>query len=228
MIRIKTKILFTQLTFPVYVIQLQFKTHAESWIESLCRDDFAIVKILSLKKQSQSGHVTHFVDISSDKVSADRMEEELRNSKDVDVSDVAKVGTNRLVGAVTSNNCSVCSVIVDTNVGYFIGPATTGADCQTTFKLFMNGEGIPTFLQGLHTNQVQYKISDITRLAPKRSLTSRQERVLKSALELGYYDYPKRVTTEELSRSLDIAPSTVAEILRRAEKRIISGYFEEN
>ena len=168
----------------------------------------------------------HFVEITSDMVTAEELTKELRSLEDVTEADVASVGTNRVVGEVTSNDCIVCSIIMDSKTGYFVGPATTGADCQLNYKLFLNGEGIPGFLQSLHDKGILYKISEIAKMAPQRALTPKQERVLKSALELGYYEYPKRISTEELSRSLNLAPSTVSEMLRRAERRIISGYFK--
>lgn len=52
-------------------------------------------------------------------------------------------------------------------------------------------------------------------------LTRRQEFVLKRALELGYYDYPSRITARELSIVLRIAPSTLSEILRRSEHKLL-------
>lgn len=178
-------------------------------------------------KPLDAGDITHFVEITSEKTSSDEMKSELRKCSDVTTSDIAAVGSNRLVGAVTSNDCVVCALIIQSQNGYFIGPATTENDCQLTYKLFMNGEGIPAFLQSLHSQGVIYKIVEIAKMSTSRALTSKQERVLKSALELGYYDYPKRVSTEQLSRSVGLAPSTVSEILRRAEKRIISSYFEK-
>jgi predicted DNA binding protein len=207
------------------VIQLQFSTPPESWIGALCRDDAAVVKVLSLKQQGGSKQVTHFVDIYSDRTSSDTINEDLHKLSDVSESELAKVGSNRLVGTITSKNCKVCLAIMETNLGYFIGPAETGDDCNVNYKLFMDGDGIPVFLQALHSKDVNYKITDISKLAPKKALTPKQEKVLKTALELGYYDFPKRVTTEQLSDTLGISPSTIAEILRRAEKKIISGYF---
>ena len=141
-------------------------------------------------------------------------------------SDVATVGSNRIVGAVTSNECRVCSVIMDSKTGYFIGPAVADHDSKMSYKLFMGGDAIPSFLQTLHSKGIDYTISDISQISSKRALTSKQEKVLKSALELGYYDYPKRISTDHLAEVVGSAPSTVTEILRRAEKRIITGYFE--
>ena len=213
------------------MIQLGFLAPPEGWIEQLCRSELATVKVLSMKLLDQSSGsptVTHFVDIVSDKVNAEDMIRELRQFSDVIESDLASVGSNRLVGAVTSNDCRVCPVIMDSKTGYFVGPAVSGHDGKMTYKLFMSGDAIPKFLQTLHSNGIEYKISEISKLSPKRALTPKQERVLKSALELGYYDYPKRVSTEKLAKDLGVAPSTVVEILRRAERRIIGGYFENN
>jgi hypothetical protein len=138
------------------------------------------------------------------------------------------VSSNRLVGAVTSDDCLVCAMILGSRGGYLIGPAFTESDCQLNYRLFMAGENIPGFLQGLHARGVSYKISGISKVSAERGLTSKQERVLKSALETGYYDYPKRTSTEDLAGSLGISRSTVSEILRRAERRIISEYFERS
>ncbi len=207
------------------MIQLQFSVTPESWIDSLCHNESAIVRVLSMKPHDSDQNVTHFVEITSEAVNAEELKKQLRKCGDVTGSDVAAVGSNRLVGAVTSNDCIVCALILHSQTGYFIGPAATESDCQMTYKLFMNGEGIPSFLHSLYEQGIIYKIAEIAKMTASRALTSKQERVLKTALELGYYDYPKRVTTDELSKTVGLAPSTVSEILRRAEKRIITGYF---
>jgi predicted DNA binding protein len=209
------------------VIQLQFTVPPEKWIETLCHEDRATVKILSMKI-GKSNQITHFIDAVSDGANVDKLSKDIRNSNDVVSSELASVGTNRLVGAVTSKNCNVCSSIINSSSGYFVGPAVTMTDCRLSYKLFMTGDAIPSFLQTLHDKGVVYEISEIAKLSAKQKLTSKQERVLKSALELGYFDYPKRVSTEELSDGLGIAPSTLNEILRRAERRIIKVYFEES
>jgi len=208
------------------VIQLQFTVPPEGWIKTLCHEDSATVKILSMKS-GKSEEITHFVDVVSDKTDAEKLGNDIRESTDVVSSEIASVGLNRLVGAVTSTDCYVCSSIINSNSGYFVGPAVTGSDCRVSYKLFMSGDAIPLFLQALHDKGVVYEISEIAKLSAKQKLTSKQERVLKSALELGYFEYPKRVSTEDLSKRLGIAPSTLNEILRRAERRIIKVYFDE-
>lgn len=54
-------------------------------------------------------------------------------------------------------------------------------------------------------------------------LTRRQRTVLMAAIDAGYYELPRDVTTAELAAELDLARRTVEEHLRRAEKKVVTG-----
>jgi predicted DNA binding protein len=56
------------------------------------------------------------------------------------------------------------------------------------------------------------------------TLTSRQRNIVEIALEEGYFDYPRRITLRQLSKKVGVSASTVSEVLRRAEKKILSAY----
>jgi hypothetical protein len=62
------------------VIQLQFTVTPESWIGSLCAKDFAAIRILSVKVDVSKQYVTHFVEITSEKTSAEDLTKELKSS----------------------------------------------------------------------------------------------------------------------------------------------------
>ncbi|SFK68073.1 Predicted DNA binding protein, contains HTH domain [Halogranum rubrum] len=57
---------------------------------------------------------------------------------------------------------------------------------------------------------------------PTAALTPRQYEVLELALERGYFEWPRRLTSEELAQELDITHSTVLEHLRKAESKLLS------
>ncbi|EMA51914.1 helix-turn-helix domain-containing protein [Halococcus thailandensis] len=53
-------------------------------------------------------------------------------------------------------------------------------------------------------------------------LTDRQLEVFETAVENGYYEVPRQATHEDIAGTLDCAPSTVDEHLRKAESRILT------
>ncbi|MHC1681233.1 MAG: helix-turn-helix domain-containing protein [Methanomassiliicoccales archaeon] len=53
------------------------------------------------------------------------------------------------------------------------------------------------------------------------ALTERQREAVIAAYHHGYYDYPKRISSEELSAKLKISKGTMMEHLRKAEGRIL-------
>ena len=53
-------------------------------------------------------------------------------------------------------------------------------------------------------------------------LTSNQKKILNFAAKFGYYDYPRKITSEELAEKIGISKDIILENLRKAEKRIIT------
>ncbi|MGI0132471.1 MAG: helix-turn-helix domain-containing protein [Thermoplasmata archaeon] len=57
---------------------------------------------------------------------------------------------------------------------------------------------------------------------PPRTLTPRQATALETAYRLGFYAFPRRTNLSEISRILGVSRSTTAELLRRAESKMLS------
>jgi DNA-binding CsgD family transcriptional regulator len=54
-------------------------------------------------------------------------------------------------------------------------------------------------------------------------LTTRQRQMLLTAYALGYYDVPRRISSDDLARHLGVDKSTIVEHLRKAERKLIGG-----
>jgi DNA-binding MarR family transcriptional regulator len=72
-----------------------------------------------------------------------------------------------------------------------------------------------------------FKLTGLSALEPRQeshlaSLTGRQRQALITAYSLGYYEVPRRVSSEEVSRHLNMDRSTFIEHLRKAEKKIVA------
>lgn len=59
-------------------------------------------------------------------------------------------------------------------------------------------------------------------------VTDRQREVVLEALSRGYYDWPRRLTSEQLADELDISRATLHEHLRKAERTLLSSVLRED
>ena len=66
---------------------------------------------------------------------------------------------------------------------------------------------------------VSVPLGDIT-----TALTERQLDVLQKAIAEGYYDSPRRTSTEALAATFGVTRSTFEEHLRKAERRVLEGF----
>lgn len=62
-----------------------------------------------------------------------------------------------------------------------------------------------------------------TREREQSHLTTKQEAILQSAIERGYYDIPRGVSCEEIGEEFGVSGATVGEHLRKAERAIMQG-----
>ncbi len=65
-------------------------------------------------------------------------------------------------------------------------------------------------------------ILHMRRFVPPQDLTPRQSAALEAAYRLGFYGFPRRTNLRELARILGVSRSTVAELLRRAEQKMLA------
>jgi predicted DNA binding protein len=87
---------------------------------------------------------------------------------------------------------------------------------------------IQKLLHNVGKSRTAPKVLSLTRLGAKSEtsislLTTKQRQAVLVAYGLGYYDVPRRISSEKMARLLKIDKSTLAEHLRKAEKRLIKG-----
>lgn len=77
-------------------------------------------------------------------------------------------------------------------------------------------------LAHLESEGIETKIEDIAPLERKPALTGRQKEILATAIARGYFEFPRKISLTGLSGLVGVKPSTLSEILRSAERRIMS------
>jgi len=58
-------------------------------------------------------------------------------------------------------------------------------------------------------------------------VTDRQRETLQAAFDCGYYDLPRRGSVETIAERLGVAPSTVSNHLRKAERALVAQFLRE-
>lgn len=68
---------------------------------------------------------------------------------------------------------------------------------------------------------VETRIEDVSPLDQKATLTGRQKEIIATAVAQGYFEFPRKISLTNLSQLVGVKPSTLSEILRSAERRIM-------
>jgi predicted DNA-binding protein (UPF0251 family) len=209
------------------LMQLRLQTGSDIWVKGLCSDLSARVKLLGMKPGENLGEIAHFVDISTRGIAPGAVQEMLGGTDSVLRTELTDMPGEHTMGVVLAKGCMVCNSLVNTAFASFISSASTEEDCSMGYKIFLNSEGVPVLLNRLSKQRVPYRVEEISPMAADYRLTTRQLAILKSAMEMGLYDFPRRITQDELANRVGITPSTLTEILRRAEKKILGDFLGE-
>jgi len=106
-------------------------------------------------------------------------------------------------------------------------------DGHVRVALLGSAKVVKEFLRTVEEAKLHYKVVSLTdakfsSTSPLGKLTQKQQRVIISAFEMGYYDTPRRVSSEELARSLNIAEPTLVVHRRKAERRLLAEVLQES
>ncbi len=125
-----------------------------------------------------------------------------------------------------SDGCDVCNTILSHRSFLVSARHVSGYTIVYDFVV-PNRETFKNIISTLEDHGLEPRILEVTKFKPKmKDLTEKQERVLWLALKLGFFDYPRRINSIELSRKIGIVPSTLSEITRRGISKILKHYFE--
>ena len=94
------------------------------------------------------------------------------------------------------------------------------------FDLTGTREELDELRETLEASPRPYELESlVTRTEPESLVTDRQREVLEAAVREGYFAVPRECTLAELSDALGVDKSTVSEVLRRAEGRLVKWFL---
>jgi len=99
---------------------------------------------------------------------------------------------------------------------------------KVILSFYGDNENIRLFLNTLNNFGIAFKVVSLQKPSQENtlsSLTDRQKEILTTAKNKGYYDTPRKVSSQELANQFGISTATLLEHLRKAEKKLIDSVF---
>jgi len=115
--------------------------------------------------------------------------------------------------------------------GYLFPPLGI-RDGKIRFSFLGNEMQIKDFMEKIDVLGIHYRVvlladANFSPTSPLNGLTEKQRETLIAAYKHGYYDIPRKISSEELAKKLGLVDSTVVEHLRKAEKRLMAQLLEQ-
>jgi hypothetical protein len=104
-------------------------------------------------------------------------------------------------------------------------------DGEATWKVTTSTSRLSSLRDHLDDLGIGFSIEYVREIDASQAdqlLTDRQQEVLLTAVEAGYYRAPRESTLGEVAKALDIANATCSDVLHRAEGHIIHWFVEEH
>ncbi len=206
-------------------IVLQLKA-PHNWVSEVNTRHPSTVRILDCKPGESKNGIRQLVQITSNPEELNKIVKDVKESPLVEEAYIVETKKGRMVGSLLTESV-FCSMIMSSNAFcrtcLFHSNARPNGTTEWTIA-FTGREALTDLLERLKEDKVDVKILRLNTVADVETLTSRQRSIVEIALEEGYFDYPRSITLRSLAKKVGVSSSTVSEVLRRAEKKILSTY----
>ena len=191
------------------------------WIETATSKYSGTVEILDTKVLPKET-VEHLFDIQVRPELMEALLGDLNTDRDLFNIETTKSKSGHIYGAATSLRCTVCMCVARSKC-FLASVEITAQGARWT--VIGNNESFRELVESLESQKIPLEVKLKRNLEDNELLTGRQEQILSIAFENGYYDFPKRMGLEELSSLIGVKASTLDEILRRGQKKILGEYL---
>ena len=197
----------------------------ESWVNSITSKYDTPIKFLDCMPFGDSGG-RGLILINATESEIEQIFEDIKKHGDICKVEISPTPDGGVLGSVVTKKCVACQALTGSDC--FLTSAETKSDGHLEWKLITGQKGsLLDLITRLEDLGCEVELKKSTKLGKRALLTDRQEEIVRIAFERGYFDVPKSITLDQLAALFSISTSTLAEILQRGEKKIISQYFQK-
>ncbi len=199
-------------------------TVPRDWRHDIMQDHQAT--ITSVECLGAGGHrCQSLVEVACAPGRVEAVAEAIRRHPSVVEADLDVLEDGRVRGRIATRECTLCREIVR-DLAFVLG-TRVAPDGRLVQRLLLEDQAaVRAVVSRLEAAGRPVELLSLGRLEGRDDLTSRQEDVLHTAYDLGYFDDPKGVSLRELARRFGVSVSTVSEALRGATRKLMGRYFD--
>jgi len=199
-------------------------TPPHSWIRRVTANFPAVIRVLDCRSIAEKEGVQELFEIRCEEKLSDKVVDFLKHDDYVYDVDIVKGKPGRIIGSLKTKKCTACRTFA--RALCYLVSASSQPDGKLQWTLLGSDTMVKTLIQELEDAKVVAEVLKISQLQDEEELTARQEHILQIALEKGYFEFPKKISLRQLSKTLEVSPATLSEILRRGQKRVLQEHFK--
>ncbi len=197
----------------------------DNWVKEVSSNFPLSIRFIDCKPFGEDGG-RGLIEIDSTDIKVNDVIEEIQNHPGVCSLDITRFKDGSILGTVVTAKCVACKMLTGSEC--FLTSAMSVGDGFVEWQLITGSEGsLADLIDKLQTVGCEIELKSTKNLSKKLMLTQRQGEIVQAAFEMGYYDHPKKITIKDIAECYSISTSTLAEILQRGERKIISEHFRD-
>lgn len=183
------------------------------------------IKLKFIGCMPSEGRGMGLVEISGDKEVLGKAIEDIKKHPSVGSISIDSFEEDKVRIVVSVTKCDACGYLMTS--GCFLMAPFSGEKGYMNWVLVTDKrESLSYLFEKLKDLGCDIQVVHVKELQEEGILTSRQAEIIKTAIEKGYFEFPKRVSIRQLAEEFGVSISTLSEILRAAEQKILKQYFE--
>ncbi len=195
-----------------------------SWVTEATQQPGVVVNIVE-QKPTGNGRLQTLVEIDPGEVDPNGVVETLRGNRFIHGVEAIVPPKGKILATLLVDNCHACHELANSEC--FLTDATATGPGGVEWRILApKRSSVESLVATLTARGLEVQVLAIKSVKGSGSLTDRQERVLSLAYRLGYFEFPKKINLTELASKLGVSKSTLSEILRAGEEKILHAYFQ--
>lgn len=196
----------------------------DCWITTLAPRHGIEIRVID-RKLIKPDRMKDLFEAQVPKEKVEQLVEDIRRHPAVRNVEVVSTERGKLVGITSAVNCGGCSALARSEC-FVAGAVCRKGPAFEWNLIFRNREALGRLVARLQRRGYTVRLLRLTEVREAAPLTRRQEEILAKAFELGYFEYPKKIRLEQLAGRLGVSKSTVSQVLRKAQTKVVAAYFQ--